>query len=77
MPAILCKCKYRLSYGEIPNSIEWLTISDVDYDIYDSNIDRDQLYMEMKSILKCDKCGRLWIFWNGFEEEPSSYLPEI
>jgi len=76
MPSIICKCQKKLSYGEIPNSIEWLSISDVNYDKYDNNIDRDKLYMEMISILKCDNCGRLWFFWDGFESEPIPYFPE-
>jgi len=77
MPSIICKCKCKLSYGEIPNSIEWLTISDLEYDKYQNKVDAEELYMNMKSILKCNRCGRLWIFWDGFESEPISYLPEI
>jgi len=77
MPSIVCKCKQKLSYGEIPNPIEWLMISDVDYDRHEGIIDSEKLYMEMQNILKCDKCGRLWIFWGGFHSVPTSYLPEL
>ena len=76
MPSIICKCGEKLGYGEIPNPIEWLTISDVDYDAYEGNVDAEELYREMKSILRCPSCGRLWAFWDGFESEPISYKPD-
>jgi hypothetical protein len=76
MPSIICKCGEKLRYGEIPNPIEWLTISDEAYDSYEGKIDSEDLYREMKSILRCPWCGRLWAFWNGFDCEPVSYVPE-
>lgn len=76
MPSINCKCGVKLSYGEIPNPVEWLIVSDEDYNNYTETIDSEALYREMKSILKCFNCGRLWIFWNGFGSEPSCYAPE-
>jgi len=76
MPSIICKCGEKLGYGEIPNPIEWLTISDKDYDSYEGYVDSEALYREMKSILKCSSCSRLWIFWNGFDSNPVSYTPE-
>lgn len=76
MTSILCKCKQKISYGEIPCSHEYLFISDVAYDKYDEYIHWKKLYFEMKSILKCEYCGRLWVFRDGFENAPISYLPE-
>ena len=76
MPSITCKCGERLGYGEIPNPIEWLIISDVDYDSYENAVDAEKLYQEMKSILKCPSCDRLWFFWSGFGSEPTSYIPD-
>jgi len=72
-----CKCGNILSTsGEIPNPIEWLLISDKDYDSFSDKIDAEDLYLKMKTILKCPNCGRLWIFWNGVQEEPSCYFQE-
>lgn len=34
----------------------------------------EQLYQEMRMFFKCDRCERLWVFWNGFDEEPYEYL---
>lgn len=76
MPSIICSCGELLSYGEIPCPIEWLVISDTEYDNYQGMINSEALYLEMKSMLKCTRCGRLWIFWNGFNRSPSCYTPE-
>ena len=73
MPSINCKCGKKLGYGEIPNSIEWLMISDEAYDKYSGEIDSELLYKEMKSFLKCPNCGRLWVFWDGFQSSPTVY----
>ncbi len=73
MPAILCKCGNRLGLGEIPNPIEWLTISDVDYDSYAGTIDAEVLYSNMKHMLLCTQCERIIIFWNGFQSPPTYY----
>ncbi len=74
MPAILCTCGDRISYGEIPCPHEWLFISDVDFDAYEGSVDCDVLYRAMKSFLKCEKCGRLWVFWNGFKHPPEEFV---
>ncbi|HLO87733.1 MAG TPA: hypothetical protein VK203_22380 [Nostocaceae cyanobacterium] len=79
MPGIKCKCGNVIKTGEIPNPNEWLIISDVDYDLYSGSINSEELYKEMKSMLICNKCSRLWIYWEGSEKEPVAYIidPEI
>jgi hypothetical protein len=52
MPSILCKCKQKISYGQLPCPHEHLFISDVDYDKYDDIINWKKLYFDMKSILR-------------------------
>lgn len=74
MPAIMCKCGEQLRYGEIPCPIEWLFISDTDYDSFSGQVDSEELYRQMKSFLKCHNCSRLWIFWSGFGSDPAEYL---
>lgn len=76
MPALNCACGRRLGFGEIPNPIEFLLISETDYDAYSGLVDSEELYRKMASMLKCPTCGRLWIFWQGFAYEPKAYLPE-
>jgi len=77
MGKFLCKCEntIRIS-GAIPNPVEWLFISDVEYDKYQELVDAEQLHLAMNSFLKCDKCGRLWVFWDGYDNPPTLYAPE-
>jgi hypothetical protein len=46
MPSILCKCRNRLDYGEIPNPIEWRMISDVAFDGFSGLVDADDVYQK-------------------------------
>ncbi|OTG92836.1 hypothetical protein [Acinetobacter sp. ANC 3832] len=73
MPAILCKCGNRLNIGEIPNPIEWLMISDIEYDEFQGEIDSEKLYMKFKSLIICQNCKRLICFWDGFNQNPIFY----
>lgn len=75
MPAIRCKCGKKISYGTIPCDDEWLTISDVDYDNWHGSIDSEELYHSFTHILKCPECRRLWVFCNGFANDPTEYVP--
>lgn len=76
MPKLQCKCGETLHYGEIPNPIEWLIISDVDFDSFAGTVNSEEIYAATKSLLRCPKCSRLWVFWNGFSKPPQSYLSE-
>lgn len=77
MGKFLCKCEnvIRIS-GVIPNPIEWLFISDKEYDNFEPQINSEELYLKMNSFLKCDHCGRLWVFWDGYDNKPTLYMPE-
>jgi hypothetical protein len=76
MPKIACKCGESLGFGEIPNPIEWLFMSDSDFDEFSGAIESESLYSRMKSCLECPSCKRLWIFWNGFDAAPVEYVPQ-
>ncbi|KAA2243179.1 hypothetical protein F0L74_11735 [Chitinophaga agrisoli] len=76
MPEMNCRFGNIIPMGEIPNPNEWLFISDVEYDKFFDTIDAEVLYMQMKGMLKCDQCGRLWFFWNGYDKEPICYIQE-
>ncbi|WP_088044605.1 hypothetical protein [Bacillus sp. EAC] len=73
MPKILCDCGEILRYGDIPCKIEYNFISDEEYDNYQGQIDAEELYLNMKSFLKCPKCNMLWVYWNGFGSVPAGY----
>ena len=73
MPAIACKCGNRLNFGQIPNPIEWLIIADERFDGFSGDVDAEELYNEFRNLLKCPQCGRLWVYWDGFEHPPTCY----
>lgn len=76
MPSMLCKCGHKLSFGEVPNPIELLVISDVEFDSFQGKVDVEDIYKKMKSVLHCPGCGRLWFFRDGFDSAPISYSLE-
>ncbi len=75
MPKRVCSCGSVLKYNDIPNEIEYLFISDTEYNDFEGNIDAEDVYMKMKSFFKCPNCNRLWVFWNGFDKPPQEYMP--
>ena len=77
MPSFKCKCGNILRYGIIPNKDEWLLISDEKFDEYAGEINSEELYSEMKSMLVCQNCKRIWLFWEGFGQKPVPYLPDL
>ncbi len=74
MPKMRCECGNILNYGDIPCAIEYLFISDIEFDKFEDKVDTEKLYMQMKSILKCSKCNRLWVFWDGLQNKPKEYV---
>ncbi|HEU4496627.1 MAG TPA: hypothetical protein VFR70_06215 [Flavobacterium sp.] len=76
MPKIRCKCENIISLGEIPSSNQSLIISDVKFDNFQGVIDVEELYKEMKIVVHCQKCERLYIYWEGFSSIPDIYIKE-
>lgn len=74
MPKMRCACGEILRWSEIPNPIEWRLLSDVDFDKYQGTVDAQEIYRATKSLMRCPKCDRLWIFWEGFSNPPTEYL---
>jgi hypothetical protein len=63
-----------LRTSDIPNEIEGLIISGVEYDNYSGMIDAEKLYHAMKHALLCPNCGRLGVFCNGFNARPEEFV---
>ena len=76
MPKIKCNCGNIIGLGGIPNPYESLLISDIDFGKYWEKYDVEQLYKEMKIVVKCDNCSRLHIFFNGFDKPATIYKKE-
>jgi hypothetical protein len=75
MPSIACRCGEPLKYGELPNRIEWLLVSDTEFDQFAGQVDAERVYERMTHALRCPHCGRFWVFWNGFGAEPQEFTP--
>lgn len=76
MPKILCKSNMIIQLGEIPCPHEYLYILDQNYDQYSAQIDAEELYKELKSVILCPECKRLLIFHHGWVQEPIYYKLE-
>lgn len=76
MAKMLCPCGEVITMsGLIPNPIEWLLISDVEYDKFHGTIDSEQLYMSMSRAFRCPTSGHLFVFWEGMGNFPTVYEP--
>ena len=76
MPKLLCKCSAVIHYGEIPSPNEWLLFSDSNFDNFSGMVDAEEVYAVSTSFLKCPKCSRLYVFWEGHQSEPQVFAPE-
>lgn len=74
MPKIRCVCDYVISLSEIPNPNQYHMISDISFERYfDIAIKAEELYNEMKIVVRCSNCERLHVFYNGCDKEPVIY----
>jgi hypothetical protein len=48
----------------------------VEFDKFSGQVDAEEIYNAMKSLIKCPSCGMMWFFWNGFQAEPQQYIPQ-
>jgi hypothetical protein len=76
MAKLNCRCGATLTLsGEIPNPIEWKLLSDELFDEFSGNVDVELIYQAATSLFRCENCGRLWVFWDGFDAAPMEYYP--
>lgn len=76
MPSLACTCGETLRYGEIPCQLEWLLFPDTHFDTLPPTVETEALYQQASSLLRCPRCDRLWVFWQGFDAPPLSYSPD-
>ena len=73
----LCACGETLrSSGDIPNPIEWLLISDQDFDAFSGLVQAEDVYSAMQHAFRGPSCGRLHVHWSGMGGEQVVYVPE-
>lgn len=77
MAKIRCFCGTIIqTSGAIPNELEWKILSDSEFDRFEGMIDAEEIYLASKSMFRCPTCGRLWVYWDGFDRVPQCYKPE-
>ena len=73
MARFRCVCGAQLSTsGEIPNPIEWNLLASSEWE---DDPDTERLYFRSTLAYLCPESGHLWIFWRGFDADPSLYTP--
>lgn len=65
---------FNIEVVDIPCKIEYKFILDNDFDRYNGLIEAEDLYLKMRSFIKGPDYRRLWVFWKGFDDEPSEYV---
>lgn len=76
MAKFLCTCGGLVrTSGGIPNPQQWNLISDVRFDDFTSQVEAEEVYAAATHAYRCDDCGRLWIFWQGYDALPTEYVP--
>jgi hypothetical protein len=74
----LCACGDQIhTSGYVPHPYGWLLFADQDIPegAWKGNVGFKELYDRATHAFKCPTCGRLWVFWDGFEGEPQRYDP--
>lgn len=73
MPKVLCKCGHWINLSDIPSPNQMLIISDIEYDKFQGLVDPEKIFMAMHIVAVCSVCGRLYIYYNGFDKPPTIY----
>lgn len=76
MARFACVCGYQIrTSGDVPNPLEWRLISDEQFETFHGTVDVEAVYRATTVAYRCPESAHLWIFWDGFEGEPSLYAP--
>jgi len=74
MPKILCECGEVVPLHEIPCQYQWNLISDEEFERFHGMVDASEIYSAMRIVIKCPRCSRLWVYWDGFDKMPDEYV---
>lgn len=62
--------------GAIPNPLEWHLSSNQELERFWDSEDFPGLQQAARPVYLCPACGRIWVYWDGFEGERVSYVRE-
>jgi hypothetical protein len=49
--------------------------SDQDFEAFTGQVLAEDIYLNATIAFPCPGCGRLHIYWHGFDQEPTVYTP--
>jgi hypothetical protein len=76
MAKFLCRCGNALhTSGPIPHPDGLYIIAETGFDERADEPDFD-LIRESTGVHRCRSCGRIWVWWDGWDRDPVSYRPE-
>ena len=77
MAKFLCTCGATIrTSGLIPNPQQWLLASDESLNRFQGQVDAETVYSAMLHAFRCDECARMWVFWKGYDADPTEYVPQ-
>jgi hypothetical protein len=62
--------------GEIPNPLEWHLTSDQGLEDFWESDNFEGLQPVARPVFLCPVCGRIWVYWDGYEGKRVSYFRE-
>lgn len=62
--------------GEIPNPLEWHLTSDQELEDFWESENFEGLQQAVRPAFLCPVCGRIWVYWDGYEGKRVSYIRE-
>ena len=72
-----CRCGEELrSSGDIPHPYQWMLTSDQDFEAFTGLVQAEDIYSNATLAFRCPSCGRLHVFWHGWDSAPSVYAVE-
>lgn len=76
MARFQCVCGEQIrTSGGIPNPLEWRLLSDSDFDAFHGLVNAEDVYAATTIAYRCPRSGHLYVFWHGFDENPTLYTP--
>ncbi|WP_167363054.1 hypothetical protein [Streptomyces canus] len=77
MAKFRCRCGEVIAMsGEIPNPLEWHLASDQELEDFWEPGNFEGLQQVARPVFLCPVCGRIWVYWDGYEGKRVSYIRE-
>ena len=76
MAKLFCTCGRLVRFsGEVPNPREWKLVPDDQLHGHAPRVNVERIALDAASLIRCPDCRRVWIYWKGYDHEPTEYCP--